>query len=56
LALGGHLLDEKRRLNALEEPGQPPDELALGDPKLRIGGRAVVEGDRESIEFRGQLG
>jgi len=23
-----------------------------GDPKLRIGGRAVVEGDRESIEFR----
>jgi hypothetical protein len=56
LPLGGYLLDEERCLNSLEEPGQPPDELALGDPELRIGGRAVVEGDREPIELSGQLG
>ena len=55
LSLGGYLLNKKRCLNALEETGQPPDELALGDPQLRVGRRTIVEGDREPIELGGQL-
>src|SRR5262245_20183413 len=37
-----HLLSEQRRLDAMEEPLQPADQLGLGDPQLGLGGQLVL--------------
>jgi hypothetical protein len=34
LGPGGHLLGHQGRLDAVEEPLEPPDQLGLGDPEL----------------------
>src|SRR4051794_1557544 len=50
LLAGLHLLREQRRLDAVEQALEPPDELSLSDPQLRVARRRVTR------ERRGQAG
>jgi hypothetical protein len=55
LLLRRHLLRDERRLDAVEEPLEPTDELRLGEPELRIGGgRVVAEDERQVLELGGR--
>src|SRR5688572_2334658 len=38
LLAGLHLLREQRRLDPVEQPLEPPDQLGLGDAELGLGG------------------
>ena len=52
-----HLLGEQRRLDAVEQPLQPADQLGLGDPQLRLARHPVVgERQREPLQLLDQLG
>ena len=51
-----HLLGEQRRLDAVEQPLEPADQLRLGDAQLGLGGHGIVgEGQRETLELVDQL-
>src|SRR4051812_26454026 len=52
LLAGLHLLREQRRLDAVEQALEPPDELSLCDPQLGLAGRRVT---RERRRQAGQL-
>jgi len=57
LLLRCHLLGEQCRLDAVEQPLEPPHELGLGDAELGVGRRFVlVEGQRDPLELVDQLG
>ena len=54
---GRHLLGEQRRLDAVEQPLEPADELGLRDPQFGVGrNRVVAEGQGEPFEFVAQFG
>ena len=54
---GGHLLREQGRLDAVEEPFQPADELRLGDAQLGFArDLVVVEGQGEGVQLVLQVG
>src|SRR5690606_35939569 len=47
-----HLLGEERRLDAVEEPLEPSDELGLGHPQLGLRRRLVLrEGDGQPLQL-----
>src|ERR1700691_3844331 len=51
LGRGGGLLGEQRRLDAVEESLEPPDQLRLGDAELGLGRHVGAEGQRHLAQF-----
>ncbi len=51
-----HLLGHQCRLDPVEEPLQPAHQLGLGDPQLGLGGRLLVEGDRDPLQLLAKVG
>ena len=57
LGPGGHLLREQRRLDAVEQPFEPSDELRLGDAQLCVRrGSLSVERECEPVQLVPQFG
>ena len=56
LGFRGHLLCEQGRLNAMEQPLEPSDELGLRDAKLGVARRRVAgEREGEPVELQDQF-
>ncbi len=57
LLTGRDLLGEQRRLDAVEQPLEPADELGLGDPELAVARDLVVlERQRQRAQLLLQIG
>ena len=56
LGLRGDLLREERRLDPVEQPLQPADELGLCDPQLGVGRLVGLERQRQPVELFGEFG
>ena len=52
LRAGRHLLGEQGRLDAVEQPLEPTDQLRLRDAKLRLGRRLARERQRDLGELQ----
>ncbi len=55
LLLGLHLLGEQRRLDAVEEPFEPADELRLRDAQLGVARRVARERQRDVVELLAEV-
>jgi hypothetical protein len=52
-----HLLGEQHGLNSMEQTFEPPHELSVRDPQLRITGNVVVlERKAQTLELLAQFG
>src|SRR5664280_1017353 len=56
LGTGGDLLGHQGGLDPVEEALEPTDQLCMGDPELGIRRSGGVEGDRDAVQLRSQVG
>lgn len=57
LLASGELLCKERRLDSVEQPFEPSDQLCLRDTQFTIGrDLAILKGKREHVQFFGKIG